>query len=198
MTSTISSSSARSKKHEGLTVTRELLDEAGVRGALSAMADAICTSQLESSQLVLVGIRTGGVYVAQRLRELIAARVGHEVPLGVMDITLYRDDVFNGLAKPVIGSTELPGSIDGRTVVLVDDVLFTGRTTRGALVELMDFGRPEAVKLAVLVDRGHRELPIQPDVVGIKVQTTRAELVSVMFRELDGVDRVVLRERRAA
>ncbi len=193
---TTEKSTSRSKKYEGLAETRELLDEAGMRTVLSRMADGILATGLESS-LVLVGIRTGGVYVAERLGALIAARVGHAVPLGMMDITLYRDDVFGGLAKPVIGSTELPTSIEGRTVVLVDDVLFTGRTTRAALAELIDFGRPEAVRLAVLVDRGHRELPIQADFVGIEVPTTRAELVNVMFREIDGVDRVVLRQRGA-
>ncbi len=187
----------RSKKYEGLVQTREVLDEAGVRRVLAKMADEIVASRIDTSRLMIVGIRTGGVHVAERLRADLVSRIGDEVPLGVMDITLYRDDVFSGLAKPVIGSTELPGSIDGRTVILVDDVLYTGRTTRAALVELMDFGRPDSVKLATLVDRGHRELPIQPDFVGVVVPTTRAELVSVLLREVDGVDQVVVRERRA-
>ena len=185
----------RTKKHEGLAEKQELLDEAGVRSALATIAHDILASHLEPRKLILVGIRTGGVHLAERLRGLIAARVGFDVPLGVMDITLYRDDVFRGQSRPDVGSTELPGPIEGRVVILVDDVLFTGRTTRAALVELMDYGRPEIVKLAVLVDRGHRELPIQPDYVGLHVKTTREELVSVMLREIDGTDRVVLRER---
>ena len=185
----------RTERHEGLSEKQELLDEAGIRAALSTIADEILESRIDPRNLTLIGVRTGGVPLAERLRAIIGARVGFTIPLGVMDITLYRDDVFDGLAQPVVGSTELPESIEGRVVILVDDVLFTGRTTRAALVELMDFGRPEMVKLAVLVDRGHRELPIQPDYVGLTVKTTRTELVSVMLRELDGTDRVVLRER---
>ena len=184
----------RTNRHDALAEKQELLDEAGIRGALSRIAGEILESHLEPRSLVLVGIRTRGVHLAQRLRAVIAERVALQVPLGVMDITLYRDDVSD-ISKPVVGSTELPSSVEGKVVILVDDVLFTGRTTRAALVELMDFGRPEMVKLAVLVDRGHRELPIHPDYVGLSVKTTRDELVSVMFHEEDGVDRVVLRER---
>lgn len=185
----------RTRKHEGLIEKQELLDEPGIRTALARMTHDILESHLEPRSLILIGIRTGGVHLAERLRAQIADRVGFQVPLGVMDITLYRDDVLSGLARPVVGSTEIPGSIEGRVVILVDDVLFTGRTIRAALVELMDFGRPEIVKLAVLADRGHRELPIQPDYVGLSVKTTREQIVSVMLRELDEVDRVVLRER---
>jgi len=114
-----------------------------------------------------------------------------------VDISLYRDDVFHGLPKPEIGPTDLPAPIDGRTVVLVDDVLYTGRTIRAAMDVLADYGRPRAVKLVALVDRGRRELPIQPDVAGVRVDTTAAESVRVHLSERGEVDRVVLRERRA-
>ena len=117
--------------------------------------------------------------------------------LGAVDISLYRDDVFRGLPKPEIGPTELPEPIDGRMVVLVDDVLFTGRTIRAAMDVLADYGRPRAVKLAALVDRGRRELPIQPDVVGVVVETTASQSVRVMLSERGEGDRVILRERRA-
>ena len=117
-----------------------------------------------------------------------------EASTGAIDITLYRDDVFEGLPKPEVGTTTLPEhTIAGKTVILVDDVLYTGRTIRAALDALMDYGRPRAVQLAVLVDRGHRELPIQPDYVGLKVETTRTQSVKVI---LDGRDRAVLREKR--
>jgi len=123
---------------------------------------------------------------------------GEPTPLlGAVDISLYRDDVFRGLPKPEIGPTELPQPIDGRTIVLVDDVLYTGRTVRAAMDVLADYGRPRAVKLAALVDRGRRELPIQPDVVGVALETTASESVRVMLAELGDEDRVVLRERRA-
>src|SRR5262249_16298227 len=138
--------------------------------------------------LVLVGIRTAGVPLAERLQRLVE-EIGELAPrrpeLGAIDITLYRDDVFEGLPKPEVGSTELPGhTIGGRTVVLVDDVLYPGRTIRAALDALMDYGRPRAVQLAVLVDRGHRELPIQPDYVGVAVQTSRSQSVKVTLSEL--------------
>jgi pyrimidine operon attenuation protein / uracil phosphoribosyltransferase len=151
--------------------------------------------------LYIVGIRTGGAYLAQRLVDLIdLIKVPGEAKplLGAVDISLYRDDVFLGLPKPEIGPTDLPTPIDGKTIVLVDDVLFTGRTVRAAMDVLADYGRPKAVKLAVLVDRGRRELPIQPDFVGITVQTAAMESVRVMLKEQGSVDRVVLRERTAA
>jgi pyrimidine operon attenuation protein/uracil phosphoribosyltransferase len=168
--------------------------------ALRRIAHEVVERNAEAEdQLVLVGIRTAGVPLSQRLARFIAEAGERAMPaLGAIDITLYRDDVFIGLPKPEVGSTELPGhSIAGRTVVLVDDVLYTGRTIRAALDALMDFGRPRAVQLAVLVDRGHRELPIQPDYAGIVVQTARNESVRVLMRELDGEDRIVLKEKRA-
>jgi pyrimidine operon attenuation protein/uracil phosphoribosyltransferase len=147
--------------------------------------------------LYLVGVRTGGAYLAQRLSDALGGAGEGKVTLGAVDISLYRDDVFHGLPKPEIGPTDLPEPIDGRTIVLVDDVLFTGRTIRAAMDVLADYGRPRAVKLAALIDRGRRELPIQPDFVGLTVQTTPSESVRVMLAERGEPDRVVLRERPA-
>ena len=177
---------------------RELLDGAGISRALKRIAHEIVERHARAGQaIVLVGIRTAGVPLAERLRTLVA-QTGELPPpeLGAIDITLYRDDVFEGLPKPEVGSTELPAhSIEGRTVVLVDDVLYTGRTIRAALDALMDYGRPRTVQLAVLIDRGHRELPIQPDFVGLTVETSRDESVKVTLNELGSPDRVVLREK---
>jgi pyrimidine operon attenuation protein/uracil phosphoribosyltransferase len=177
---------------------RELMDAAGITRALRRMAHEIIERNATvGDTLVLVGIHTAGVPLAERLARLIG-ETGElpAPPVGKIDITLYRDDVFEGLPKPEVGSTELPDhSIAGRTVVLVDDVLFTGRTIRAALDALMDYGRPRAVQLAVLVDRGHRELPIQPDYVGVTVQTSRAQSVKVILDA--GHERAVLREKVA-
>lgn len=176
------------------------MDSAAVGRVLRRMAHEIVerTAAEDTQPIVLVGIRTGGAHLAQRLANFIRAEGGVPAPiLGAVDITLYRDDVFMGLPKPEVGPTELPDTLDGRTVVLVDDVLYTGRTIRAAMDVLADYGRPRAVRLAVLVDRGLRELPIQPDVVGVNLQTTRSESVRVMLAERGEVDRVVLRERRA-
>ncbi len=145
--------------------------------------------------VALVGIRTNGLYLAEWLQTLVAEVEPPQVHLGAVDITLYRDDVFVGLPRPEIGKTELPFDLEGVTVVLVDDVLYTGRTVRAALDALMDYGRPKAVQLAVLVDRGLRELPIRPDYVGLSVETNADESVKVLFTESNDVERVVLRER---
>ena len=158
------------------------------------MAHQILERNAGAGDIALVGIRTGGFFLAERLQKLVAAVEGHAPPLGAIDIALYRDDVFEGLPRPEVGSTELPFPLPGCTVVVVDDVLFTGRTVRAALDELMDFGRPRAVQLAVLVDRGHRELPIQADYVGLEVQTTMRESIRVHLAERGETDRVVLRE----
>ena len=177
---------------------REILDATGMVRVLRRMAyELVERVGHQGDAIYLVGIRTGGAHLAHRLVELI--RTSGDTPpptLGAVDISLDRDDVFRGLPKPEIGPTELPQPIEGRIVVLVDDVLFTGRTVRAAMDVLGDYGRPRAVKLAVLVDRGLRELPIQPDFVGVEVQTTPAESVRVMLKERGEVDRVVLRERR--
>ncbi len=173
---------------------RELLDAPGIARALRRIAHEIVERNGGVVGLVLVGIHSGGVPLAQRLAREIAAAEGRAPEVGAVDITLYRDDVFVGLPKPEVGPTDLPDrSIEGKKVVLVDDVLYTGRTIRAALDALMDYGRPRAVELAVLVDRGLRELPIQPDYVGLKLSTARDESVRVNLVELDGEDRAVLR-----
>ncbi len=173
---------------------RELLDSAGIVRALKRIAHEIVERNATVGNVVLVGIRTAGVPLAERLAGFVRDTGELEASTGAIDITLYRDDVFEGLPKPEVGTTTLPEhTIAGKTVILVDDVLYTGRTIRAALDALMDYGRPRAVQLAVLVDRGHRELPIQPDYVGLKVETTRNQSVKVI---LDGRDRAVLREKR--
>jgi pyrimidine operon attenuation protein / uracil phosphoribosyltransferase len=171
----------------------ELLDAVGVARVLRRMSFEIV--ERNGPDLYVVGIRTGGALLADRIVKILAEGGERRPTLGAVDITLYRDDVFLGLPKPEIGPTELPESIEGRTVVLVDDVLYTGRTVRAAMDVLADYGRPRAVQLAALVDRGRRELPIQPDYVGIKVQTAANQSVRVMLAERGEQDRVVLRER---
>jgi len=185
----------RAASEAKLVERRELLDAAGIQRVLRRMAHEI-VERNAGGPLVLVGIRSAGAPLSERLLGLVLAT--GEAPTasrGVIDITLYRDDVFVGLPKPEVGKTELPGhSIAGKTVVLIDDVLYTGRTIRAALDALMDYGRPRAVQLAVLIDRGHRELPIQPDYIGLAVQTARDESVKVALTELGApVDRAVLR-----
>ena len=182
---------------------REILDQAGIARALRRMAYEMIERNAADTQhpLYLVGVRTGGAFLAQRLCALMSdPKESHASPpplLGAVDISLYRDDVFHGLPKPEIGPTELPAAIEGQTIILVDDVLYTGRTIRAAMDVLADYGRPRSVQLAALVDRGRRELPIQPDYVGIQVQTTASESVRVMLKERGEPDRVVLRERRS-
>ena len=145
------------------------------------------------SDVVLLGIRTRGVPLAERLATILGEIEGTEVAHGSLDVTLYRDDYARTGPRP-LGRTELPGSVDGRTVVLVDDVLYTGRTIRAAMDAVMDAGRPAAIQLAVLVDRGHRELPIRADVVGKNLPTAADEQVRVRLAELDGIDEVVVGE----
>jgi pyrimidine operon attenuation protein / uracil phosphoribosyltransferase len=172
----------------------ELLDGAGMARVLRRIAYEIVEREPEA---YFVGIRTGGAFLAERMVKLLAEGGEKRPTLGAVDIALYRDDVFLGLPKPEIGPTDLPDSLAGRTVVLVDDVLFTGRTVRAAMDVLADYGRPRAVQLAVLVDRGRRELPIQPDYVGLRLQTTADQSVRVMLGERSEPDRVVLRARRS-
>jgi pyrimidine operon attenuation protein/uracil phosphoribosyltransferase len=159
---------------------------------LSRMADEIVEKNDGTDALVLVGIQRRGVQVAQRLAAVIAKHEGVDVARGALDITLYRDDLQTVGPRPVVGRTDIPVAIDGLHVVIVDDVLFTGRTVRAALNELADFGRPSRVSLAVLVDRGGRELPIQPDVVGHRVEAPKRARVDVFVEELDGRDEVIL------
>ena len=190
--------SGRRPPDSHLVLRRELLDAVALQRTLRRLAHEVVEKNGGVASLVLVGIRTGGAHLAARLAHLIADAEGQAPALGVLDITLYRDDVFSGLPRPVIGPSEIPGhSLAGLKVVLVDDVLFTGRTVRAALDALMDFGRPRKVELLVLVDRGRRELPIQPDYVGLTVATGEDESVRVDLVESDGVDRATLRRRAA-
>jgi len=169
-----------------------LLDEAGVRRALARMAHEILDRNHGTEGLALIGVVTRGAILAERLREHIRQAEGADVPLGRLDITLYRDDVGRPGRTPVPKPTQIPFDLDQKSVVLVDDVLFTGRTVRASLDALMDFGRPRAVQLAVLVDRGHRELPIQPDYVGHVVRTVREQRVELRLKELAGEDSLAL------
>ncbi len=169
-----------------------IMDARALARALQRMAVAIRELAPELRDLVLVGIQRRGVELAERLAGLIEKEESAPVPRGALDITLYRDDLETVGPKPVIGETRLPGDLTGRHVVIVDDVLYTGRTVRAALDELADFGRPRRISLCVLVDRGGRELPIQADVVGTRVETAAADRVDVRIAELDGQDEVVL------
>lgn len=177
--------------------TSTLMDKAEVGKALSRIADEIL-ERGGVKELALVGIRTRGVPLAQRLAALIQSRSGAEIPVGVLDITLYRDDLTDIASQPVVRDTVLPFSVNGCRIILVDDVLFTGRTVRAALDQLIDFGRPQHIELMVLVDRGWRELPISADYVGKAVETKRQQLVDVRLEEEDGRDEVVLMERNKA
>ncbi|HSE53962.1 MAG TPA: bifunctional pyr operon transcriptional regulator/uracil phosphoribosyltransferase PyrR, partial [Gemmatimonadales bacterium] len=168
-----------------------LLDDTAMAGALQRMAREVVEKSGGTGGLVLVGIQRRGVELAARLAALIGG-AGQPVPLGKLDITLYRDDLSTIGPRPRVGETSLPDSIEGKTVVIVDDVLYTGRTIRAALDELADFGRPRRILLAVLVDRGGRELPIQADVVGQRVETGSDDRVDVAVKELDGRDAVEL------
>lgn len=158
-----------------------LLNSTAVHRILSRMAHEIIERCEGADDLVLVGVVRGGDTLAERLAECIKAAEGYDVPLGRLDITLYRDDIGGPGSLPIIRPTDIPFSIDNRSVILVDDVLFTGRTIRAALDALMDFGRPKRVSLAVLIDRGHRELPIQPDYTGHKTLTGRDQRVKVLL-----------------
>jgi pyrimidine operon attenuation protein/uracil phosphoribosyltransferase len=171
----------------------QVLDARGVARALERMAAELVERVGDEKLLYLVGVQTRGVPIARRLATLVAAATGHEPPVGALDIALYRDDVGPwrpAHQQPILRDTELPVTVDGKVVCLVDDVLYTGRTVRAALDTLMDYGRPHAIRLAVLVDRGHRELPIAADFVGRTVPTSHTEDVQVRLRESDGEEGV--------
>ena len=181
-----------------MSASKVLLDGDAIERTLSRIAHEVIERNPDLSQVALVGIHTRGVPLAQRLRRLIEERSGVEVALGAVDITFHRDDVAvrNGAAplhaQPVVRSTALDFPLAGMTCVLVDDVLYTGRTIRAAIEAIFDFGRPTRVQLACLVDRGHRELPIRPDYVGKNLPTAREERIQVQLVEVDEVDRVLL------
>lgn len=171
---------------------RVILYTSDIDRILSRMAHEILEKHRGSKGLVLIGIRTGGVYLADRLAGKINAIDGTDIPRGDLDITLYRDDWTRISHQPVVQRTELPFSLDAKQVILVDDVLFTGRTVRAAMDALIDFGRPDRIELAVLVDRGHRELPIQANYVGKHIETIHNNTVNVYLSEHDGRDEVTI------
>ena len=180
------------------TSARVLLDEAAIARTLTRIAHEIIEGNPDLDRVALIGIHTRGVPIAHRLRRLIHEFSGQEVASGSLDITFYRDDVqVRGgeppkQAQPVVRSTRLDFPLEGMTCVLVDDVLYTGRTVRAAIEALFDYGRPARVQLACLADRGHRELPIRPDYVGKNLPTSRGERIQVQLVEVDEVDRVLL------
>ncbi|HEY5443236.1 MAG TPA: bifunctional pyr operon transcriptional regulator/uracil phosphoribosyltransferase PyrR [Pyrinomonadaceae bacterium] len=174
-----------------------IMDGPRINRALARLSSEIVEENHGAGDLFLVGIRRRGVPLAERMADKIADLEGSRPPVGVLDITLYRDDLSTVGAKPVVNRTELPGDIESRNIVLIDDVLYTGRTIRAALDQLIDFGRPRRVQLAVLIDRGkeHRELPIQADYIGKLVPTKKSEIIKVMLQDFDEEEGVVIVER---
>ena len=170
----------------------QIINSEEMNRAITRIAHEILEKNKGTERLVLIGIRTGGAILAKKFQEQIRAIEKREVPLGLLDITLYRDDLTEIGPQPNVGETEISFNVDGKKVVLVDDVLFTGRTVRAALDAIIDFGRPEGIQLAVLIDRGHRELPIKPDYIGKNIPTSKNEKVIVKFKEHDGEDSVTL------
>ncbi len=175
-----------------------VLDSEDMRRMLTRIAHEIVESGGEPEQLALVGIHRRGAVLAARLRELLAELHDLDVPLGDLDIAFYRDDVTLRGGTPIVHATHLDFEIDGRTIVIVDDVLFTGRTVRAAIEALFDYGRPARVQLAVLADRGHRELPFRPDYIGKNLPTARGERVYVRVAEMDGEDSVSIEQYTGA
>jgi pyrimidine operon attenuation protein / uracil phosphoribosyltransferase len=173
----------------------EVMDGEAMERAVVRITHEILERNQGVKDLVLIGIRTGGVYLAERIRSRIEQIEKIKIPSGIIDITLYRDDFSAGLPKPIVGKTEIPFSLKDKKVVLVDDVLYTGRTVRAAMDALIDFGRPKFIQLAVLIDRGHRELPIQADYVGRKIITVPHDEVKVFFQESEGQNRVTVQEQ---
>ncbi len=172
----------------------EIIDADGLRRIVTRIAHEIVERNKGVEDLVLVGIRRRGVPLATRMAAKIREFEGKAPVEGSLDITLYRDDLSAVAHQPVVGGSEIPVDINNKVVVLVDDVLFTGRTVRAAMDALIDFGRPRAIQLAVVIDRGHRELPIRADYVGKNVPTSRKEVIGVKLAEVDGVDSVVIKE----
>lgn len=173
----------------------KILDKDSIEKALKRMAHEIIENVKTMDDTALIGIKNRGSYIAEKLADKIKDIVGKRPPVGALDITLYRDDLTQVSEQPIVRATEIAFDIEGKRIILVDDVLFTGRTIRCALDALIDFGRPKQIQLAVLVDRGHRELPIKADYVGKNVPTAIKELVEVRLKESDGKDEVVILEK---
>ena len=172
----------------------KIMDEAGIQRAITRIAHEILERNKGTEDLCIVGIRKGGAVLAERIAHKIKELGEGQVLVGILDITLYRDDLTAIAEQPIVHKTEIGFDIKDKRVVLVDDVLFTGRTIRCAIDELIDFGRPKNIQLAILIDRGHRELPIRADYVGKNVPTSLNEAVEVRLKEMDGVDEIVISE----
>lgn len=172
----------------------KLMDESALVRTLTRMAHEILEKNKGTEDLAIVGIRNRGAHLAERLADLIEKIDGHRPPVGVLDITLYRDDLSSIAQQPVVHKTEIDFDIQDKKIILVDDVLYTGRTVRAALDELIDFGRPLFIQLAVLIDRGHRELPIRADYVGKNIPTSAKETIEVRLQESDSKDEVIVLE----
>ena len=181
---------------DGVAQKAKIMDKEGIRRAVTRIAHEIIERNKGTDKLALIGIRKRGVPLALRLAAKIRDIEGKEVPVGILDITLYRDDLGTRAQQPLVLQTEVPFSVDGKTIVLVDDVMFTGRTIRAALDAIIDLGRPRLIQLAVLVDRGHRELPIRADYVGKNVPTSRREAVEVRLQETDGEEDVAIMKEK--
>lgn len=177
-----------------LKIKAQLLDDKGINRSLIRIAHEIIEKNKGVDNLALIGIKTRGVPIAERIAKCIKEFEGVEVPVGVLDITLYRDDLIPKYEQPNLNRTDISFEIQNKTIILVDDVIFTGRTVRAALDAVIRIGRPKAIHLAVLIDRGHRELPIRPDYVGKNVPTSTSEIVHVKLFETDGEDRVIISE----
>lgn len=173
----------------------KILDKNTIQRTLMRMAHEILEKNKGTQKLCLVGVRNRGVYLAHRLAACIMNIENAEIPVGVLDITLYRDDLTLLSPNPVVHKTEISFDVTDKIVVLVDDVLYTGRTVRAALDALMDLGRPTSIQLAVLIDRGHRELPVRPDFVGKNIPTSKDELVELRLSESDGIDEAVIMQK---
>ncbi len=171
---------------------RIIQTEREIESSLDRICEQLLARHSRFNETVLVGIRTGGVFLADRLRQKILQERGMNLPTGIIDVTLYRDDWTRFTQTPEVKKTEIDFSIQDKHVVLVDDVLFTGRTIRAALDALLDLGRPRRIELAVLIDRGHRELPICPDYVGSRIETTKQDSIDVELKEMAGVDQVII------
>ncbi len=171
-----------------------LMDEQAMERAVVRIAHEIIEKNRGVENLALIGIQTRGVQMAQRLQDAIFRLEGVKLDMGIVDITFYRDDLSLLAAHPVVNATDIPFSVEGRKIILADDVLYTGRTARAAIEAVMDLGRANAIQLAVMIDRGHRELPIKADYIGKNVPTSKQEAIAVRFKETDGINCVMLQE----
>jgi pyrimidine operon attenuation protein/uracil phosphoribosyltransferase len=175
-------------------IKAKIMDEKKMKRTFSRIAMEVLERNREIENLVLIGIQTKGVFVAKRIRELIKKMEDIDLPLGILDITLFRDDLHKKEQHPIVQKTEIKFSVEEKDIILIDDVLFTGRTIRAAMDSIFDLGRPGSIQLAVFIDRGHRELPISPDFRGKYLPTSRRERINVMLKEIEDKDQVLIME----